>query len=257
MSEEVTVQRDDPVEVAAEVYKTRYPRAEVIFLAGSAVRGESTPGSDLDLIVVFERLPRAYRESFVFGGWPVEAFVHDPETLKYFFFVADMQDFNPASARMVAEGIEVPRAGTLSAGLKQAARALLDAGPPPFTDEEERRTRYMITSMVNDLRHARSRDELYASGAALYDLIAYYYFRARNAWSTKGKGVPRRLAELDGPFHDAFTEAFAETFAGRPEGLLRLAEELLAPRGGFLFDGYRYEAPPAWRRPLAPARPQG
>jgi hypothetical protein len=28
----------------------------------------------LDIVVVFERLPNAYREAFVYEGWPVEAF---------------------------------------------------------------------------------------------------------------------------------------------------------------------------------------
>jgi len=61
----------------------------VLLLAGSIVRGEGTPHSDLDLVVIFDRLPNAYRESFYFGDLPVEAFVHDPETLNYFLFEVD------------------------------------------------------------------------------------------------------------------------------------------------------------------------
>ena len=45
------------------------------------MRGQATETSDLDLVVVYERLEAAYRESFVHGGWPIEVFVHDPETL--------------------------------------------------------------------------------------------------------------------------------------------------------------------------------
>lgn len=69
------------IKITNEIRSTKYSEAKVIFLAGSIVRGEGTPDSDLDLVVVYEHLPNAYRESFYYGGFPVEAFVHDPQTL--------------------------------------------------------------------------------------------------------------------------------------------------------------------------------
>ena len=74
--------RDKPAAIATKIQKDRYPNSDIIFLAGSVARGEGTATSDLDLVVVFQQLPAAYRESFQFEGWPVEAFVHDPETLR-------------------------------------------------------------------------------------------------------------------------------------------------------------------------------
>jgi len=50
-----------PTQVIQEVFERKYPGASVIFLAGSIVRGESTPFSDLDLVVIFDKLPAAYR----------------------------------------------------------------------------------------------------------------------------------------------------------------------------------------------------
>ena len=69
--------RKDPRATAAEVVAEKYPEARVAFLAGSVTRGEGTQTSDLDLVVIYNKLPQAYRESFVSGGWPIEAFVHD------------------------------------------------------------------------------------------------------------------------------------------------------------------------------------
>ena len=78
--------KKEPRSAVTEILAEKYPEARVVFLAGSVVRGEDTETSDLDLVVIFDRLPQAYRESFIFGGWPVEAFIHDPETLRYFFY---------------------------------------------------------------------------------------------------------------------------------------------------------------------------
>ena len=73
------------VAVANAIRAERYPDAAVMFAAGSIVRGEGTAFSDLDLVIVHGRLDRAYRESFRYDRVPVEAFVHDPETLGTFF----------------------------------------------------------------------------------------------------------------------------------------------------------------------------
>ena len=86
----------------------------MIFLAGSIVRGESTPFSDLDLVVIFDKLPAAYRESFYFQGFPIEAFVHDPETLNYFLYEIDRPSGIPSLAQMIVEGIEIPKPNDLS-----------------------------------------------------------------------------------------------------------------------------------------------
>ena len=47
------------VEIAGIIRAQRYPEAMTMFLAGSLVREEGTPYSDLDLVVVFNRLPTA------------------------------------------------------------------------------------------------------------------------------------------------------------------------------------------------------
>jgi Nucleotidyltransferase domain len=245
----MSAERGDPVQIAAQIFRQRYPEAQIIFLAGSTVRKEANASSDLDLIVVFEKLPRAYRESFYFQGWPVEAHVHDLETLKYFFF-DELPSGNPPTLCMVAEGVEVPGPTTLSQSLKQAARNLLDAGPPPLSKAEDERARYIITSIAGDLRHSRSKDEMIASGTLLYEKVAYYYFRTRRLWAYSGKLLPRSLYKADAGFAAEFCAAFAELFNGQAERVLRLVEELLAPRGGLLFDGYSYAAPPNWRRPI-------
>ena len=77
------------IDVANEIRSNRYKDAEAVFAAGSIIRGEGTPFSDLDLVVVYAELRCAFRQSFRFGGYPVEAFVHDPATLEYFFVEVD------------------------------------------------------------------------------------------------------------------------------------------------------------------------
>lgn len=115
------------------------PNASVIFLAGSLVRGEGTSYSDLDLVVIFDKLPNAYRESMHFQNFPVEAFVHDPETLNYFLYEIDRPSGIPSLAHMILEGIEIPESNEMSQTLKELATSLIELGPPVLSNEDTRK----------------------------------------------------------------------------------------------------------------------
>lgn len=234
--------RPEPHEAAAGIHRERYAEARVLFLAGSVLRGEATPASDLDIVVVYERLPNTYREAFVYAGWPVEAFVHDPLTLERFFEV-DRRRGLPALINMVLEGVEIPEAGEFSAGVKRRARELFEAGPPPWDADELTLRRYRLTDWVDDMRFPRSPEELVATGAYLYQDAADFYFRTRGLWTAHSKTIPRRLRETDAGFAEKFLSAFDALFAEkRGEPVVSLVAELLEPFGGFLFEGFRQDA---------------
>ena len=92
--------------------------------------------------------------------------------------------------------------------------------------------------------------ELTAIGACLYEKLADYHLRRLGRWSGKGKGIPRALAALDAGLAERYAGAFARLFAHADAApVIALAEALLEPAGGPLFDGYRADAPAAWRTP--------
>ncbi len=238
------------VDVARAVHAGRYKDAVAVFAAGSIVRGEGTPFSDLDLVVVFAQLPCAYRESFRFGGYPVEAFVHDPATLEYFCLEIDRVSGVPSLPQMVVEGVEIPGPNAMSQELKRRAAAVIEAGPPALDAERERQMRYFVSDLVDDLRAPRGQAELIGAGARLYEQLADYHLRRRGLWSAKGKAIPRVLQQTDPALCVRYSDAFEALFArGVTEEVIRLAEELLKEAGGMLFEGFRLDAPPEWRRP--------
>jgi len=238
-------------EAATRLREERYPDADVLLLAGSVVRGEATASSDLDVVVIRSRVEHAYRESLHFGGWPVEVFVHDPETLHHFFTEVDRPTGVVPLAYMVAEGIELPETTLLGGTLQWLARQVIEAGPPALDPAALRTRRYVVTDLVDDLRAPRSDAERVAIGVRLHDALAELYLRSRGQWSARGKHVPRALAAADPEFAARFVAAFDALFVRRDAApVLALAAQALAPLGGFLFAGHRLDAPPAWRKPL-------
>ena len=246
----MTRAKHSPLYVTKDLLETRYRGAGVIFLAGSVMRGEASTYSDVDIVVAYPRVERAYRESFFHLEWPVEAFVHDPETLSYFFHQVDRPDGSSTLAEMVFEGLETPAPSEFSARLKQMASEVLKNGPISLTTDEIEDRRYHISELVDDIREPRSKQELNAAATAIYFELADYYFRIRGEFSSHGKALLKRMKKSDPTFFRRFTEAFDLLFSeGRAEKVIDMAEELLNSRGGFLFDGYRRQAPAGWRTP--------
>jgi predicted enzyme related to lactoylglutathione lyase len=239
---------DDPTTAALEVVAERFRDAAAAFLCGSVVRGEATASSDLDLVVVYERVERARRESFLHGAWPVEVFVHDPETLRYFFVQADRSEGVPSLADMVAGGIALPRESDFSRALRALANEVLASGPPPWGKGQIDASRYEITNLVDDLASARSRAERVAIVTKLYTAVASHFFRAQGLWSAKGKAIPRKLAAAAPDFAARFDAAFDDAFArDRTAAVIALCDSVLAQHGGRLFAGHEVAAPAEWR----------
>lgn len=240
---------DKLIKVTNEILRTKYPSAEFAFLAGSIVRGEATTFSDLDIVIVYKDLPNAFRESFYFQNLPVEAFVHTPETLNY-FFEADSKTFVPSLAIMVAEGIEVPAKNDLSEKLKHLANEYL-GNPPRISDEEIRNFCCWLTDLIDDIREPRSKAELTASGTTLYATLADFYLRTNGVWSAKSKSIPRSLQKLNPNFREQFCESFEELFVTvKSAKVIKLTEIILEKHGGFLFDGVRLDAPANFKKPI-------
>ncbi len=237
-----------PLFVTKELFESRYQGAEAVIVAGSVVRGEASTYSDLDLVVIYKHVPVAYRESFMHREWPVEAFIHDSETIRYLFQGVDRLIGRPTLAEMIAEGHEVPGPTPLTQQLKELAVAVLREGPPALTEAEIQDRRYQITELIDDIREPRSRSELIASATILYTDLADFYFRTQGKWTGSGKALLKRLKQQDPAFARRFAEAFDDLFAsGQPRRAIELATEVLAPQGGFLFEGYRRDVPSDWR----------
>ena len=233
---------------ASEIQAQHYANATVVLLAGSVVRGEATQHSDLDLVIIYDELDQARRESFCHNGWPVEAFIHDPKTLEYFFRNVDLPSGVPSLPAMVADGVEVSEPNKTATEIKALARLILVEGPPVWTAEDRNNSRYAITDMIDDISTPRSVHELQASLVYLYPAMSDHYFRSRGLWAAKGKSIPRKLASFDLEFAQRFTSAFDAAWTSADTNkVIQLSVELLEPDGGFHFDGNTRLAPKKWR----------
>lgn len=237
-----------PLFAVRDLIETRYLGADSILLAGSVIRGEASTYSDLDVVVLYPHVRAAYRESFTHKGWPVEAFIHDLETLRYFVYRIDRPQGISTLSEMIREGLEVPGPTELSSQAKTLVNEVLGEGPPALTLEDVEDRRYHISELIDDLREPRSRHELNAAASRVYGELADFYCRSKGHWTGAGKGLLKRMKQIDPSMARRYADAFDQLFQhGLTGSVVSLSEEILAPFGGFLFDAYRREVSPNWR----------
>nr|WP_251373810.1 nucleotidyltransferase domain-containing protein [Janthinobacterium sp. JC611] len=230
--------------------RERYPTAVAAIIGGSFATGRQTATSDIDLLLLFDRVDCAWRDTRVAEGRTVELFAHDLATFTYFCKEMDAPGGTVPLARMVVEGENILAASDAHTRLHALAHAIDKAGPPVLDVENLQRRRYAITTALEDLVDSTQPGEALAVACQLYEALADLHLRAAGAWSGGGKHLFRRL------------QAFDAAIAGQLDGALRLvagdlpagqrafeqvAAAVLAPVGGPLLDGFTLPAPAHWR----------
>ena len=220
-----------------ELVSDRFPKSLAAMIAGSHVRGRATATSDIDLIVLMPTGARTYRESFLYEGYPVEAFIYTEATIAD-FFEADWARRRPSLQRMVTEAVPV-RVHPLVDQLKaEAARQLL-AGPTPWTVEQLNQNRYFLTDLLDDFIGVEDRTEGLAIATRLFDQAASFHLTASGRWLGQGKWLPRELTALSQADADRFSDAFDRYFRfDEKQAVISLIETWLMQHGGRHFDGF-------------------
>jgi Nucleotidyltransferase domain len=229
-----------PTELVHSLVQTRYAGCNCIYFCGSAARGEETEFSDVDVIVLFNSITHAQRETFREGGWLVDAQIHDPETLNY-LMTSDARLGSSIVAKMIVDAVLVPRATRESDQVSHIASQIVSAGPP---SQDFSGVRYMVGNIIADLKQSRDSHETLAIGVELYKILATFYFRSRQEWAVSKKMIPRALRVLDPGIEEKLHKAFLELFSGGCNGLvIEIAEDFLKPVGGPLYENFHMNYP--------------
>ena len=236
--------RNEPLSTIQKLIKERYVDAKAAFWAGSVAANQGTDSSDLDLVIVFESLPNAYRESFIYDGWPIDAFIHDLNTLRYFFEESRTGNGISGLSYMILNGREVTNPSAFSENVKTLAQEVFNAGPAAWDQEQINKERFLITDVLDDIKYPFGRDEQIASTAWLLEALGQFYFRSQNKWCASGKSIIRYLRSDNPVLALEFTQAFEGLFqTGHSAALELLVKKILEPYGGLFWNGFRSDAP--------------
>ncbi|PEC22241.1 nucleotidyltransferase domain-containing protein [Bacillus cereus] len=227
-----------PIEAAQSIITSQFPNCDVALLGGSVVRGEATKTSDLDIIIIDQKLSGCYRASFYSNGWPVEVFVHNFETYKT-FFKSDCERGRPSLPQLVSEGIVLKGNDEIIERLKREANDLLKQGPEKWNEETMKQKRYFITDTLDDFIGATKREEELFIANLLADLVHEYVLRVNGRWLGNSKWFIRVLRRYDEQYAEQFVMAFDHFYkTGEKNELIIFIEKTLEYYGGRVFEGF-------------------
>ena len=228
--------RPNPVVAGRAFVEGHFPECRAAFVAGSFLRGEATPTSDLDIVVVDDLADAPFRASYHEFGWPIEAFVHTVESCRW-YFVNDGR--RPSLAMMCHEGEVVRDREGFAGHIRAEARELLTAGPRPLSPEELASWRYGLTDALDDFVGCDREDE----GVFIASIVAQeatdLVLLLNRQWLGAGKWTPRALRRFDPELAERLGTALtAYTRHGDKGELIAFATAALDMTGGRLFQGY-------------------
>lgn len=229
--------RIEPLKAAKMFTEENFPGSSIVLLGGSVVRGEATSTSDLDIVVIDEKVKMAYRESLIAYEWPIEVFVHNEDTLIE-YFKSDCERARPSLPKMVAEGIIIKDNG-LCSKLKQTAEALLKEGPTEWNSSTIRMKRYFLTDLLEDFSGSSQHGETIFIAGSLAESLHEFVLRTNKKWIGSSKWIVRALKEYDIDFAKEFINSFEYFYkTGDKQLVISLVDSVLRPHGGRLFDGF-------------------
>lgn len=212
-----------------------HPEAAAAALAGSIPAGRGTDTSDLDVVIYYADRTANYAETLRFDGWLVESFVYGPEGIEE-WFAKEAGLRRPVALDMWATGL--PLMGEDAANrLRDAARAILDAGPTPLDPRQGDDLRYGLTAAIDDLRGNPAPGEALAVMADVFVRSGELLLLANNSWLGTGKWLVRRLGSVDRP-EAADLIGWAESAERSGDELCRVASAVLDSVGGALQEGH-------------------
>lgn len=205
-----------------------FPLADIAVLGGSTARGSRTATSDIDLLVIGDRLFDDERTSlagsFAFEGEVFEVFAYTRGAFEE-WARAGLAQHRPVIVHMLVEGLEV-RGGNELGQLRERWGGLLAEGPL-VTSHDLQLRRYVITDLLDDLRDAEDELEQAVIAWTLFSRVAELILLSGRQWVGTGKYLPRRLRDLDGVrAHELSAALLAgdySEFAERVQAELQLA----------------------------------
>ena len=225
----------DPQADARALVMTRFPDARAAFLGGGVLSARRTPTSDLDIVVLFRGAPAPYRESLIWRSWPVEVFAQRTDTIGD-WFAKDAARRRPSLARMCSDGVILADTDGSGLAVREQAKAVLAAGPPPMEPGELDRRRYGLSDLLDDLTGSTDPGETAIICWNILQEAAELALLLDGCWLGSGKWLLRELRAAEPRLADDLIDARED-----PARLASLAEGVLASAGGRLWAGYRQQ----------------
>jgi hypothetical protein len=230
--------RDSIKRIAQQFIVSHYPESDIVWVGGSAVSGNLTTESDIDLIIIDEtETPRL--ECYHFLGWKIEAFIYTALSLELEFQMAIYKGM-PTIIKMCAEGLLIEDKQGNGKEVQREAKILYEQGPQLWDEGKINEARYQITDFLSDFRSSEDFEENLFILNKLINTLTELILRADGNWVSEGKWMVRSLKSYDKDMCNKLVK-YTKTYMNTNDKteLISFIQSTLDNYGGELFVGYK------------------
>lgn len=230
--------RDSIKRIAQQFIVSHFPKSDIVWIGGSAVSGNLTSESDIDIIIIDEtETPRL--ECYHFLGWKIEAFIFTALSLDFEFQTAKYRGM-PTIIKMCAEGLLIEDKQGDGKEYQREARILYEQGPQLWDEGKINEARYQITDLLSDFRSSEDFEESLFILNKLIDTLTELILRADGNWVGVGKWMARNLKLHDKDMYNKLVK-YTKTYMNTNDKteLISFIQSTLDNYGGELFVGYK------------------
>lgn len=224
------------VQLCERFVEQEFPEAEIAVVGGSTARGNRTPSSDIDLLLIGDSLfadeATSLAATFSFEGEIFEVFAYTHDGYSDWAH-SGISQYRPVIVHMLVEGREV-RGGEALTALRGRWREKLTEGPV-VSEHEIAMRRYAITDLLDDLRDAADDLERNVIAWSLFQQVAELMLLNEHRWIGAGKYLPRCLRELS---HSRVDRLTSPLLRGDFAAFATCVDEELARAGGRVQAGF-------------------
>ncbi len=228
----------DGVQAARTFTDAHFPDCISVVLFGSVTRGEVSPRSDLDLLVLMPHEVQPYRRSYDEYGWFIEVWVVSRQYAETTVRRPDRNQ-NPVALTAYAEGLILKDEQDFATSLRDKARAILKEGPPPLTKQEIDTYRYVMTDWLDDFLDTSRNEEAVLIAQELTTKAAEFLLAFNGEWIGERRWLCQALRKTDAPLAGQLMEKLTGFYkTGDKDDLVTRLEAILALGGGRLYAGF-------------------
>ncbi|RIW28690.1 nucleotidyltransferase domain-containing protein [Bacillus salacetis] len=230
--------RDEIKHVTQQFIEANFSESEVVWIGGSAAKGNLTKESDIDLVIIDEaETPRL--QCYEFQGWKIEAFIYTALSLELQFQAARYRGI-PTIIRMCADGLLIKDERGTGKEVTERAVSLFEQGPERWSEGRIGEAKYQITDHLSDFRSSEDFEESVFILNKLVSTLAEMVLKAEGKWTGEGKWFARELRSYDHELSGKLVSSSRHFMQTEDKNeLISLIHSVLDQYGGELFEGHR------------------
>ena len=224
-------------ELVGEYVENTVHDALLVIVHGSAVKGNMSKFSDIDIIIVRKNFNAIRKHISQYRGYCLDVIETGAAHIEGLLDNARISGENWIVSAL-AQGEVVWDKWERTLTIRKIATSLLHVGPDAPSKQQINILRSSVTGLVSQLCRSNSAEHTLMIGLTLFTPLTSLLLKQQQSFTHRGKHLANHLETVAPTINNRMRNAYAQLLLNEPKELALLAHDILQPVGGWLLVGF-------------------